>query len=605
MADKVQPVLRSIFEIADNTGTMSFDRPIHLQVTKFKPTANGHTLRVSDSQYTMACMLEPELETDFAEVGRIVRLNQYVVGCTDPKIPGDDSTRRVYLVISSWNDVGPEATVVGSPSPMNGTHIPGRGHLFGNRDGAPSDKAKSLATSNGHSDQPSKKGSSRLISIESLSPFLPNWRLLARVTKKSDIREYVSKANNNNGRLFNLILNDETGDIAATGFTEAVTNFYDKIVEGQQYYFSNFEVRDANQRFNQTSHSFELYFKNDSTVEPATDTEKQLPSVFFNFVESIADLKNHKVNSNVDVVAVASSIGDVQTLTSKSSSIPYTKRDIELIDDSGKTIKLTLWGNDAEKFQHPKGTVVGVKGARLSDFNGLSLSATRAAVVYTDPDEPRAHRLKGWYQATGASDVKHESVSNDVQDGGSSQGQSSPRITIEQVLTDRLGRSEKADFFKVKARISSIGQRTIAYPSCTNGDCKKKVIEESDGQWRCEKCEITIPEPQYRFILNLVLSDPTSEELGIQVTAFDEVGRVLYGNRAKELVEIQRETNGGDFNRELANELRVIQGNEYLWSIKGTLDHYNGEERVRFTVLSANQVDIFSEASQLLAEVGF
>lgn len=612
MADQVHPVLRSLFEMANNTGIVSFDKPIYVQLTKFKRTDNGHTLRVSDSQFTLACMIQAELETEFAGAGRIVRLNQYEVGCTDPRVPGDDSTRRVYLMISDWSDAGPESTVLGTPSPMNGTHIQGKGLLFGHRgdgesNGTASESASkpAQATINDRCGISPKTGSTRLISIESLSPFISNWKLLARVTKKSDIREYVSKANNNSGRLFNLILNDETGDISATGFTEAVAKFYDKIVEGQQYYFSNFDVRDVNQRFNQTSHSFELNFKNDSNVEPANDVEKQLPSVFFKFVDSIADLKNHKVNTNVDVVAVASSIGDVQTLTSKSSSIPYTKRDIELIDDSGKTIKLTLWGNDAEKFQHPPGTVVGVKGARLSNFNGLSLSATRSAVIYTDPDEQRAHKLKGWYQATGGTDVKHESVSNDMQDGAGSQGQAAPRITIDQILTDRLGRSEKADFFKVKARISSIGQRTIAYPSCTNNDCKKKVIEESDGQWRCEKCEITIPEPQYRYILNLVLSDPTSEELGIQVTAFDEVGRVLYGNRAKELVELQKGSYGGDYNRDLANELKVIQGKEYLWIIKGTLDHYNGEERVRFTILTANKVDILSEASQLLSEIGF
>jgi replication factor A1 len=46
------------------------------------------------------------------------------------------------------------------------------------------------------------------------------------------------------------------------------------------------------------------------------------------------------------------------------------KRDIFLVDKSGTETCLTLWGNEAKNFSIPLGTVIGVKGALVKEFNG-------------------------------------------------------------------------------------------------------------------------------------------------------------------------------------------------------------------------------------------
>ena len=40
-------------------------------------------------------------------------------------------------------------------------------------------------------------------------------------------------------------------------------------------------------------------------------------------------------------------------------------------------------------------------------------------------------------------------------------------------------------------------------------DCKKKVSEESDGTWKCEKCQQNYPAPNYRYILSCTCVDHT------------------------------------------------------------------------------------------------
>ena len=146
-----------------------------------------------------------------------------------------------------------------------------------------------------------------------------------------------------------------------------------------------------------------------------------------------------------------------------------SKRDITLVDKSGRTVSCTLWGSDvskphnthtcththtrththththarthththssylpspfhvqltfllstslsscsffglffimllvclpqAEGFDATGNPVVAVKGAKVSDFNGVSLSVLNSSVVNINPDIPDAHQLRGWYE---------------------------------------------------------------------------------------------------------------------------------------------------------------------------------------------------------------
>jgi replication factor A1 len=36
------------------------------------------------------------------------------------------------------------------------------------------------------------------------------------------------------------------------------------------------------------------------------------------------------------------------------------------------------------------------------------------------------------------------------------------------------------------------------YRACTNGDCKRKVLETMEGAYRCEKCDRTMESCNYR-----------------------------------------------------------------------------------------------------------
>lgn len=50
----------------------------------------------------------------------------------------------------------------------------------------------------------------------------------------------------------------------------------------------------------------------------------------------------------------------------------------------------------ADKFDGSRQPVMAIKGARVSDFGGRSLSVLSSSTVIVNPDIPEAYKLRGW-----------------------------------------------------------------------------------------------------------------------------------------------------------------------------------------------------------------
>ena len=62
----------------------------------------------------------------------------------------------------------------------------------------------------------------------------------------------------------------------------------------------------------------------------------------------------------------------------------------------------------AETFDGSTHPVLAVKGCRLSDFGGRSLSSLMSSVIIVNPDINEAHKLRGWYDRVGHSEQFNE-----------------------------------------------------------------------------------------------------------------------------------------------------------------------------------------------------
>lgn len=376
-------------------------------------------------------------------------------------------------------------------------------------------------------------GASTIYPIEALSPWVHKWTIKVRVTSKSDIKTWHKNATGE-GRLFSVNLLDESSEIRATGFNDAVDQFYDLLQEGQVYYISSpCKVQLAKKQFSNLPCDYEIMFERDTVIEKAED-QSSVPQVRFNFV-NIEQLQQVEKDATVDIVGVLKEVGNADQIISKSTQKPYDKRELTLVDDTGYSVRVTVWGKTATEFDASPESIIALKGTRVGDFGGRSLSLLSSGSMAIDPDIPEAHKLKGWYDASGrnASFATH----NNLRSLNGASGRKNDFKTIGQVKEENLGMNEEPDYFSIKSTVVSIKQETFCYPACLGDNCNKKVTPSGD-MWRCEKCNIVHERPQYRYILNINVSDHTGH---LWVSLFDDAARIIMGKSADELMEIRED----------------------------------------------------------------
>lgn len=329
-----------------------------------------------------------------------------------------------------------------------------------------------------------------LYPIEGLSPYQNKWTIKARVSHKSDIKHYSNQRGE--GKVFNVTLMDETGEIRATGFNEAVDNFYEALQEGKVYFISRARVNIAKKQFSNVNNDYEIMLEPHTEIEPCED--ESVPQIKYSFVP-VEGLAAVEKDQTCDVLAVVKEVGELGQITAKNGR-PFSKRDITLVDQSQWSVRLTLWGKQAEAFQSEGYPVIAFKGVKVGDFGGRSLSMFSSSSMTFNPDIAEAHSLRGWFDAEGTR-VNYNTFSSGGMTGATGATSIRPEEmkTIGQIKDENIGMSDKQEYFSTKATISFIKQETFSYPACPT--CNKKVVEESDG-WRCEKCDTVHTKPLHR-----------------------------------------------------------------------------------------------------------
>ena len=105
-----------------------------------------------------------------------------------------------------------------------------------------------------------------ILPIEALSPYAHRWTIKARCTHKGDIKTWHNK--NGEGKLFSVNFLDESGEIRATGFNDAVDSWYNILNEGSVYYVSApCRVQLAKKQFSNVNNDYELTFEKDTVIE--------------------------------------------------------------------------------------------------------------------------------------------------------------------------------------------------------------------------------------------------------------------------------------------------------------------------------------------------
>uniref|UniRef100_A0A7N6FJP1 Replication protein A subunit n=1 Tax=Anabas testudineus TaxID=64144 RepID=A0A7N6FJP1_ANATE len=416
--------------------------------------------------------------------------------------------------------------------------------------------------------------------------FILKWTIRARVTNKSSIRTWSNSRGD--GKLFSMELVDESGEIRVTGFNQEVDKFYSLVEVGKVYYVSKGSLKIANKQYTSVKNDYEMTLNGESTVIPCEDS-CDVPMVQCDFV-SIGDLENKDKDAIVDVIGVCKSVEEVTRLTTKSNK-EVSKRTLSLMDMSGKVVTVTLWGEEAEKFDGSGQPIVAIKAAKLSDFGGRSLSASFSSTLMINPDIPEAYKLRGWYDKEGHT-MDGQSLT-EVK-GGSGGGNTNWK-TLSDVKTEHLGHGDKADYYTCIATIVYLRKENCLYQACPSQDCNKKVVDQQNGMFRCEKCDKEFPNFKYRLILSANIADHGDNQW---VTCFQESAEAILGQNAAYLGQLK------DSNEAAFDEVfQQANFNTFVFRNRVKLETYNDESRIKATVMDVKLVDHKDYSKRLIMNI--
>ncbi len=433
--------------------------------------------------------------------------------------------------------------------------------------------------------------------ISNLSPYYTTWVIRARVTNKSDVKRFANAKGE--GKLFSFTAIDSSGEIRITAFGNCVDQFYDVFQNNQVYYISKASVRIAKRQFG-VKNEYEIQLEADSVAKLTQCRDASIPTVRFDFVP-ISSIERVEKDATVDIIGVATDVGDLSSIITKVKQESLSKRDLTLLDTSKASIRLTLWGAQAESFVDNKDRpIVAIKGARVSDYSGRTISASFASTVSVNPDIREAHQLRGWYdsqvgsgRASAIDGVQNLSSGASAASGG---GRKEERKTIGQIKDEALGSSTKPDYFNMVATVTFMKpDGPMSYTACPGEGCMKKVIEESPGMWRCENCAKVYDSCRHRYLLSFQVSDATGQTW---VNAFDEGATVVMGKTAEEM-HFMRINDDASF----AKVCKEALFKTYLFRVSVKQDVYQGEAKQRCSIYTVLPVDAIEESSRIIARL--
>ncbi|KAI3961517.1 hypothetical protein MKX01_001253 [Papaver californicum] len=438
----------------------------------------------------------------------------------------------------------------------------------------------------------------RIIPISALNPYQSRWTIKARVTSKKELRRYTNARGE--GKVFSFdLLDSDGGEIQVTGFNAVADQFYDQIEAGKMYLISRGSLKPASKNFNRLQNEYEITLENTSTVQPCMEDDHTIPMQQFHF-RPISDIETMETNSMLDIIGVVSSINPTQSIQTKNGT-ETQKKTLQLKDMSGRSVELTLWGSictaEGQELQSMRDEggfpVLAVKAGRVNEFNGRSVGTLSTSQLFIEPDIPEARVLKEWFDLEGrntpAISISKESLGP---------GRLDVRKTVSQIKDERLGTSEKPDWITVKATISFVKTETFCYTACPlmvgDRQCSKKVTNNGDGLWKCDRCDKSVAECDYRYILQLQIQDFTGYTW---VTAFQETGEKIMHISAKELYYLKHEEQDDEKVLDITKEVLFT---EYIFKLKVKEETFSDEQRVKSTIVAVEKLNFSGESRHIL-----
>ncbi|KXZ50509.1 hypothetical protein GPECTOR_16g684 [Gonium pectorale] len=439
--------------------------------------------------------------------------------------------------------------------------------------------------------------------IGQLHPYESNWCIKAKLERKAPLRS--SSIRGTDIKILTIDLVDDTGEqIQGTFWRGAAERYADQLVEGKVYIFSRFKVKPADKKYSSFKANYQIDFTDGTEVSEAADQDTTAMTAAVDVTP--IEMLPRRVGGRalVDVAGVVLSLGPLGTVKRKADSSELPRRDVTLGDSSGKSVVVTLWGETAHataaQLDGQEGRVVlQVTQARVTDFNGCSISSLSKSVVTINPEGPLTEELLSWYSASGMAADRFTPVGQDLPgtratSGGGAGGVPSREkfLTLKDVTAlgpDALP-DDKAIFQGVTAYVAMVNADQQMY-YLANPENGRKVVDQGGGRF-AEADGKVVERPEHRYVLGVKLADHTGE---VTLQLFNKEAEAVMGMKADDLAALKDSSSDA-----FAAALRSAAWRPWSVVVMSKAREYNGERRVRHTAHRVDTVDWAAEAQRLV-----
>ncbi|XP_035539363.1 replication protein A 70 kDa DNA-binding subunit B-like [Juglans regia] len=305
----------------------------------------------------------------------------------------------------------------------------------------------------------------------------------------------------------------------------------------QSYYIGNAYVKAIDPRHKIEAHQYQWIINSKTIIENLEDDEPALKAPEYNII-SFNELDAYKdTDSEIDILAVTIQMKpprEVNTIHGKT-----TVQDIQVIDESLKPLRLTMWARFVHDECQQISNIIAVKpiilGTRIKvgSYNGLSLSSKPTSVFIIDPLLAPAVSLRTW--ATQNDGLLEEIIAKNLDTSrGSTSTSAMQTITKISEITEVIESTEPIakPTFTVKGKFLLLDLRQLfCYMSCAN--CNKATGYDYNEKFLCYNCkEMSIGQPRCRVYLEI------EDDTGcISVVVFGLMAEEILNSTAVDLFE--------------------------------------------------------------------
>ncbi|PFH34570.1 OB-fold nucleic acid binding domain-containing protein [Besnoitia besnoiti] len=458
-------------------------------------------------------------------------------------------------------------------------------------------------------------GGTKFCSLKTLNPYVVRWALKVRVDERTDL------ISTKNGRhFFTADLKDASGEmIRAVFWGDAAEQWTSVVKQGKVYQMSKGRVQVANKRFNTLGHQYELVFYRDSEISEVADEGEISTARSLKALMSLRDIAESKRETPflADVLGVVVETQPVASVVSKKTGEEFKRRNVKVVDRSQYEMEISLWGSQVDALEGlslPR--VVAFTGLQVREWQGGRQASTgKGSEILTSLTafagaEKDAQSLLQWYKENNGS-VRFASM-NRPRAGDLGAAGALEKKRVEEKCIDEI--KEQTDgafsfigqirriYWRARRRdagegerqtgsqgVSSDQQAVIMYPAC--GSCRKKLIENGEGDYTCYSCDKQHAQADWRYMLMVNFIDHTSN---VAVRCFADQAEELLGVPANELRtwSLKEKEKLMDCLLPLDHYFRVV--------LRARTESYNGEERLQRTAIKIEKLSPLEAAKRLV-----